>query len=72
MMPYRIGGGLLSTIGAGYQGYQRRKDIEASNALKERRHKEILAAMKGQRGSLSNLPGHGTGIYGFKLTEEEQ
>ena len=34
MMPWNIGRGLLSAIGAGYTGYQRKKDIEKSTALK--------------------------------------
>ena len=47
-LPYHIGGKLLSTIGAGYEGYRRRKELQASNALKEKRHQEIMAMMKGR------------------------
>jgi hypothetical protein len=72
-LPYHIGGKLLSAIGSGYEGYRRKQDIKASNVLKEKRHQEILSAMKGGKtGHLSTKAGYGTGIYGFKLTQEEQ
>ena len=47
MMPYAIGGGLLSAIGSGYEGYRRSEALKKSTALKERRHQEIIDQMRG-------------------------
>jgi hypothetical protein len=72
MLPYHVGGKLLSAIGAGYEGYRRKKDLEASNALKEKRHQEIMGMLGKSKSTKRSPAGHGTGIYGFKATEEEQ